>query len=271
RAKLIAQTHFDKDVPIKEVSSKRGFVTLTGAYKGVPVSIVAIGMGISMMDFFVREVRAVTEGPLDIIRFGSCGSISTDAKVGSLAVATDGSVCATRNYDHFTGSKKDVKSEPYHISQAVEANSELSNLLRDKIADAVGKKNVATGLNVTADSFYSSQARLDPRFADENQTLIETIHKRYPNAITLEMESYMLLHLAACSGKREDGSIDPTLKIRAAACTMIFADRVGGAFISGPEATEKLEASGGKACLEALIGVKSSASPQKRKRGKDDE
>ncbi|KAJ3064948.1 hypothetical protein HDU99_004315, partial [Rhizoclosmatium hyalinum] len=264
RAKLIAQTHFDKDVPIKEVSSKRGFVTLTGAYKGVPVSIVAIGMGISMMDFFVREVRAVTEGPLDIIRFGSCGSISERAKVGTLAVATDGAVCATRNYDHFTGTgdnsagltkwlnKVTGRNDPYHLSQVVKPDSRLSNKLVSKIKEAAGADNVATGLNVTADSFYSSQARYDPRFPDDNQQLVETIQKRYPNAITLEMESFMLLHLAACSGRKADGSVDPQLRIRAAATTMIFADRLGGEFITY-EVTEKLEALAGKACLETLV------------------
>ena len=33
-----------------------------------------------MMDMMVREVRAVTKGPLKIIRFGSCGSIKIDFK-----------------------------------------------------------------------------------------------------------------------------------------------------------------------------------------------
>ena len=32
---------------------------LTGTYKGVPVSIVSIGMGAPNMDFFVREGREV--------------------------------------------------------------------------------------------------------------------------------------------------------------------------------------------------------------------
>ncbi|KAJ3014809.1 UNVERIFIED_CONTAM: hypothetical protein HDU68_000124, partial [Siphonaria sp. JEL0065] len=130
-----------------------------------------------------------------------------------------------------------------------------------KIAtEAVGKSNITTGLNVSADSFYSSQGRQDPRFADENKNLIETIQKRYPNAATLEMESFLLLHLAACSGQKADGkTVDPQLKIRAAAMTMIFADRFGGEFIS-PAVVEKMEASGGKACLDALVKSSSAKS-----------
>lgn len=44
-----------------ELYSDRGFLTLTGTYKGVPVSIVSIGMGAPNMDFFVREGREVLD------------------------------------------------------------------------------------------------------------------------------------------------------------------------------------------------------------------
>ena len=50
------------------VSSERGFVTYTGRFSGVPVSIVSIGMGYPNMDFFVREVRECVQGDLIIIR-----------------------------------------------------------------------------------------------------------------------------------------------------------------------------------------------------------
>lgn len=39
-----------------------------------------------MVDFLVREVRAVVSGDLAIIRFGSCGSLSADLPVGSIGV-----------------------------------------------------------------------------------------------------------------------------------------------------------------------------------------
>jgi uridine phosphorylase len=44
-----------------ELYSDRGFLTLTGTYKGVRVSIVSIGMGAPNMDFFVREGREVLD------------------------------------------------------------------------------------------------------------------------------------------------------------------------------------------------------------------
>ena len=42
---------------IHVTNSSRGFTTYTGLFRGVPLSIVATGMGCSMMDFVVRECR----------------------------------------------------------------------------------------------------------------------------------------------------------------------------------------------------------------------
>jgi uridine phosphorylase len=68
RAELIAKLLDPSPEPLK-IQSKRGYLTITGCYKGVQVSIVAIGMGVAMMDFFVREARAVVDGPMKIIRY----------------------------------------------------------------------------------------------------------------------------------------------------------------------------------------------------------
>lgn len=48
--------------------SERGFLTITGTYKGIPVSIVSIGMGFPNMDFLVRECRELIEGEMIVIR-----------------------------------------------------------------------------------------------------------------------------------------------------------------------------------------------------------
>jgi uridine phosphorylase len=119
--------------------------------------------------------------------------------------------------------------------------------LTEKFKAYVGDDNVICGLNVTADSFYSSQGRIDPNFNDENSSLITDILAAQPTAITLEMESFMLLHLAHCATVTA-----PAMEIDAAAATMIFAGRKSGDFIT-PEVIERMEGLGGKACLDALI------------------
>ena len=45
-------------------------MTITGRYKGVPVSIVSTGMGSPNTDFFVREVRECLSGDMLVVRLG---------------------------------------------------------------------------------------------------------------------------------------------------------------------------------------------------------
>lgn len=70
RAETIA-SHLDATPKPFRLSSERGFITITGRYRGVPVSIVSIGMGSPNMDFFVREVRESLAGDMAVIRYGS--------------------------------------------------------------------------------------------------------------------------------------------------------------------------------------------------------
>lgn len=50
------------------LTTERGFTTITGRYKGVPISIISIGMGNSMVDFFIREVRECLSGDMLVVR-----------------------------------------------------------------------------------------------------------------------------------------------------------------------------------------------------------
>eukprot|EP01040_Poterioochromonas_malhamensis_P003348 gene3350-3572_t len=249
RAKLISE-FFDKDQTTRHFTSSRGFVTYTGFYKGVPVSVVAIGMGISMMDFFVRESRAIVEGPMAMIRYGTCGGISPEANQGKIALASQGSGFIMRNPDAFDqyyhGSPTDsrVSNDAYHFYNIAPADESLTNLLRKNITDDLGADVLVEGVNVTADSFYSSQGRIDDRFHDDNVGLINKIHAKYPNSKTLEMETFFLFHLAKVCTK----------KIKASAATIIVANRLDSAVIED-DVLQHLEQAGGHAVLKAIAEV----------------
>lgn len=60
--------HFDAAPPAFRLVSERGFTTLTGRFRGVPVSVVSIGMGHPNADFFVREVRECVRGDMVVVR-----------------------------------------------------------------------------------------------------------------------------------------------------------------------------------------------------------
>lgn len=148
------------------VRSKRGFITHTGTFNGVPVSIVMINMGYPNMDFLVREIRAVTEGALRIIRLGSCAGLRPDLPVGTVAVASEGSILIRQNPDAWgveapAGMRAE---EPYLFHRVVPADEQLSRALIEelKAAPEEGEENsrrlaVVGCLNVSSDSFYSSQ------------------------------------------------------------------------------------------------------------------
>ena len=255
RAEKIA-AHLDASTPVQRFTSGRGFLTITGTFDGVAVSIVAIGIGPSMMDLFVRETRAVTEGPLVICRFGTCGGISADAPPGSVVVASLGSAYVTRNPDAFAhryaGSVADTPSvkesipidEAYNFSRVCPADAGLSGLVVQSLSDALGGDVVVPGVNVTAESFYSSQGRIYEKFEDHNESVVSAVLQKYPSAKTLEMETFVLFHLARCCN-------DP---VYASAAAIVVASRTFNTTVA-EDALEKAESLGGRAVLKAVCAL----------------
>lgn len=183
RAKALAAT-FDFLEFSRE--SSRGFLVFTGQHKGKRISIIAIGMGYPMMDFAIREVLAVTEGPMDFIRLGTCGSFTEP--LGTVIVA-ESSILVQQNPDALiTGSK-----QGYRFSAPVMADPDLHRDLLNAMRREVD--TVATGGDATCDLFYSSQGRQDPNFRDCNKDLLAELLRRYPQTKSLQMETFQLLFM----------------------------------------------------------------------------
>ena len=178
------------------------------------------------MDMMIREVRSITDGPLKIIRFGSCGTLDAALNVGSIIVA-DSCCMVSRNPDYFHSNPGEC--DPYFISSPVKSSKVLTETLYSQLESIPGV-TVVKGMNATADSFYSSQGRIDPNFRDDNSGLINSLMSRYPHLRSFEMETFQLLSLAAVCEKDS---------IEASACAMVFASRVSNEFISS-EKIEKL-------------------------------
>ena len=239
RAALIAE-HLD-DVRFTHASS-RGFTTYTGTFEGVEMSVIAIGMGPPMMDFMVREVRNVVQGPMAVVRFGTCGGLREDVAVGTVAVASEGAVMVHRDYDAFM---EGSGGGGYRVSGVCPADGELSALLRSELEAELPL--VAAGLNVTADSFYAGQGRHDPHFDDRNGSVVEELCAKHPSATSCEMETFQLFHLARCSRAGDS-------KVRAAAAAIVVANRPTGAVADG-STVKNAERAGGLAALRALRKV----------------
>jgi uridine phosphorylase len=232
-----------------------------------------------MMDFFIREVRAIVTGPLHIIRFGSCGSLG-HAQTGDMVVATN-SVSCHRNYDYFLDHPMEQEQDtqtvlasmgaktgaseadaayaaqmrsgkgPYVVTRPVAADADLTQALTEALKCHVPQQvNVHQGLDITADSFYGSQARQDRSFHDANSALFTFLTQTFPTAECLQMETFGLLHLA----KVARPLAPETPSIRAAACAMVFAHRVNNTWID-PKLVEILKDKCAKAIMDALVAV----------------
>ena len=80
RAKFIAETFFTDPKLFNNIRGVQGY---TGTYKGVPVSVMASGMGMPSMGLYAYELY--TQYDVDnIIRVGSAGAMRADLALGSV-------------------------------------------------------------------------------------------------------------------------------------------------------------------------------------------
>jgi len=239
RAKRISGL-LDQDKKIFCRATTRGFTTYTGFYKGIPMSIMAIGMGTPMVDFVYRECRHVTKGPLAFLRIGTCGGIRPDMPVGTICVSKSSVFCGT-NYNAFLRSGASVE-ERYNISDPVSADAELTEHLQKQLQEAVKDEKVVVCGDATADSFYSSQGRTDPNFNDHNRELIDVLTAKHTDIGTLQMETFMMYFLSSICKQQ----------IASSACAIVLAQRNSGDFLSN-DAKHRLEGIVGSAGLDALV------------------
>lgn len=129
----------------------------------------------------------------------------------------------------------------YAVSAAVAPDAALTALLAAACEAEVGPGRVVRGLDATADSFYGSQGRTGGVFDDQNEELIDDLLAARPDLISLEMETFQLLHLAQCS---KGG-------VAAAAFCIALAERYSNRFLDADTLRER-ELQGGRAALAAL-------------------
>ena len=99
RAKYIAET-FMEDV--KQVTDVRNMLGFTGIYKGKSISVMGSGMGIPSCSIYATEL--ITEyGVKNLIRVGTCGSVSTEIKLLDVIIGMGASTDSKVNRIRFNG------------------------------------------------------------------------------------------------------------------------------------------------------------------------
>ena len=211
RALKISQT-LDKG-SVKIHKGTMIFTVYTGTFHGTPISIIATGMGYAMAELMVVQARAVTEGPLYIVRFGTCGSLHADVPVGCYAIA-DKAYYIRQDYEH--------GSFPYKIAkEPIAFDHDLRELVHKQFLKMPQYRTVI-GPDTSSDTFYSSQGRYDDNFIMNNSELIQTLLNKEPEALSFEMESYLLAFLA---------NKFPEAQLRTSAVCLTIAQRTNGDFL----------------------------------------
>ena len=170
RSKFIAETFLEN---ARLVNNVRGIQGYTGTYKGIPVSVMASGMGMPSMGIYSYELFHFFDVE-NIIRIGSAGAIHPDLKLRSLVFAMSSSFCS--NYGQQYG---------LHGTYAPTASYALLKKAVDQ-AERMGAA-YSVGNVLSSDLFY-----------DDSDSTLEW---QKMGVLAVEMESAALYMNAARAGK----------------------------------------------------------------------
>ena len=172
RSRYIAENYLENPILVNDVRGVQGY---TGAWKGVPVSVMASGMGIPSIGIYSWELY--TEYGVDtILRVGSAGALQEDIHVRDIVIAQ--AACTDCNYAHQFGLNGTFAPiADYGVLRAAV-----------DCAEAMGK-TVRVGNFLSTDNFYGGDG--DPHDPWKRMGIL-----------AVEMEAAGLYMNAACLGKR---------------------------------------------------------------------
>ena len=176
RSKFIAETFLENPVLVNNVRGVQGY---TGTYKGVPVSVMASGMGIPSIGIYSYELYSFF-GVENIIRIGSAGSYTDKAKLFDVVLAA-GAVSESNYARVQSGFEGDITLP--------------SQSLNDKLRASAAKQGIPLieGNIHSSDVFYRQPS-------DEKPTYWEKLRDER-GCLCVEMESFALFANAQVLGK----------------------------------------------------------------------
>ena len=172
RSKFIAETFLENP---KLINNVRGIQGYTGTYKGVPVTVMASGMGMPSIGIYSYELYNFF-GVENIIRVGSAGGLSDNVQLRDIIIGMGACTnSAFQNQYNFNGNFAPIADYEL-LSRAVEE------------AKAMGVRYQVGNL-LSSDVFYHA----DPNFNNSWYKM---------GVLGVEMEAAALYMNAAAAGKR---------------------------------------------------------------------
>lgn len=181
--------------------ANREYLTITGSWKGVPVTVMATGMGPDNTEIAVVEICQVASPTL--LRIGSCGALRKDIPLGSIVVSS-AAVRLENTTSFFVPEGYPAVAHPEATLALLQAAADLG------LASTLG-------ITATVPGFYGAQARDIPGFPPRFPTLDADLGRC--GVANIEMEASALLTLASVRG------------LRAGCACVVFADRQANRFI----------------------------------------
>ena len=215
--------------------SNREYLTFTGSYRGIPVSVIGTGIGTDNVEIALVEAYIAHEfdlksaeklqncSPLTIIRLGTSGGVQPDVTPGSLAISSYAlGLDSTGIYYEQSAEDKIVKKIETEASKilnsaidkksrfkgkitpyASKASSEVTMALMNQ-AEAYGVE-FETGITVSSPGFYGPSSRyiegLNNTLSDIKGSL-SSLNIDGLKVHNMEMESSLFFHLCSQLGYR---------------------------------------------------------------------
>jgi uridine phosphorylase len=193
----------------------REFLTYTGSYKNIPVSVMATGIGAPASAIAIVEA-ANCVAPVTFIRLGTCGALQDNIEVGNLVI-TASARC---------GENTSASYGP-PAGFVPQAAPEIVAALRQAAAALQVPYHV--GLTCTTADFYPGQGRAAPGFPAPDPKFLESLTEA--GVLNLEMEMSVYLALAAVS----------TYRIRAGGACLVLNNRLTGRGLTAAQARRRAE------------------------------
>ena len=158
----------------------REFLTYTGSYHGLPVSVLATGIGAAASAIAIVEA-AQCVAPATFIRLGSTGALQDYIELGDLVITTE----ALRE-EHTTR---------FYAPAEVKAAAHPQVLAALQEAAAGLEVPYHVGVTCTSPDFYAGQGRVVPGFPTLEPNMVARLSRA--GVLNLEMEMSAYLTLAA--------------------------------------------------------------------------
>ena len=158
----------------KLINVLRGVQGYTGSYKGIPVSVMASGMGIPSISIYAHELYNIY-GVENIIRIGSAGALQANLKLGSVVAAM--SACTDSN-----------------VTSQLELGAYFAPTADYTLLETAVSKARELGVSMPVGPVYSSDVFYD--------AANRTMRMAKLGVLAVEMEAAGLYIVAAQAGKR---------------------------------------------------------------------